>query len=47
LYWPAGIRAGILAVMVAIAILCGLRQAAGTAGYGLFQLTGIVVVTAM
>ena len=44
--WPAGIRGGILAVMVAIAIVCGLMRATGTSGSSLFQLTGIVVVTA-
>lgn len=45
--WPAGIRAGILAVMAAIAILCGLRRAAGISGYSLFQITSIMVVTAI
>jgi hypothetical protein len=45
--WPAGKRAGILAVMVAIAILCGFMRAAGTSGNSLFQLTGIAVVTAI
>lgn len=45
--WPAGMRAAILAVMVALSVLCGVMRAAGTSGYGSFQITCIVVVTAI
>ena len=44
---PAGKRVAILAVMIVPPVVCGIMRAASAPGVGIFQRTGIALVTAI